>query len=75
MLFPMLQPVQRRMRRRRFTTLAEERTSLSQTCEREYFLGTNQLSGRRRSRMWRMWFILHITSEARHSLSSTTYNT
>ena len=41
------------MRRRRSTALAEERASSSQTCEREYFLGTNQFSGRRRRRMWR----------------------
>ena len=38
----------RRMRRKRSTALAEERASSSQTCEREYSLGTNQLSGRRR---------------------------
>ena len=52
-LFPMLQLIQRRMRRRRSTALAEERASSSQTCDREYSLGTNKLSGMRRRRMWR----------------------
>jgi len=46
-LFSMLYPAQRRMRRMRSVTLAEERDSSSRTCEKEYSLGTNYL------RMWR----------------------
>ena len=38
--FSILQPIQRRMRRRRSTALAEERASSSRTCVGEYSLGT-----------------------------------
>ena len=54
-----------RMWRKRSTALAEERASSSRTCEREYSLGTNQLSGRRRRRMWRrsLSFILPVKQD------------